>query len=227
MTDLSDFGVDVGDASSSESSETSDDATTTTSRQYRNGRCLAITTTGRRRCASPISRMNAAGEYCGTHGRQHDPWSIHDDPETLILVTGGIDALSLSDVDASEVDFDLEAVRDAVHAIHGLEDEPLTVTAEGLELPERFAEASRLIVRTPAKTVDSRLKGDADRSKVVQSVYPGDWDPDYLDGEGRTAKIRNDECLPGEGSPPKVGLLIAGGEQHWFPVEIQDGDRDD
>lgn len=225
MTDLSDFGVDVEDPASNEPAEASDDAST--SRQYRNGRCPAITTDGRRRCAAPVSRMKDADGYCGTHGRQHDPWSIHSDPETLILLTGRIDALSLSDVAPEAVDFDLDAVRNAVHAIHGLEERPLTVTEDGLELPQRFAEASRLIVRTPVKTVDSRLKGEYNQRQLVQTVRPGDWDPDYLDGEGRTAEIRNDECLPGEDSPPKVGLLVEGGEQHWFPVDIQDGDRDD
>lgn len=100
----------------------------------------------------------------------------------------------------------------------------LTVSEDGLWLPAEFAAASRLIIRTPTKTVDWRAKGEDANRRVHPSVTPADWDPDYLKGEGRTAEIRNDECLPGDDGVSRVGLLIAGtGEQHWFPVDIQDG----
>lgn len=106
------------------------------------------------------------------------------------------------------------------------EDEPLTITDDGMELPEKFAEASRLIIRTPTKTVDSRLQGNNTQRQMASMVRPKDYDPNYLSGDGRTAEIRNEECLPGDGVY-RVGLLIAGGEQHWFPVEIQERDSDE
>lgn len=87
MTDLSDFGVDV--------QEPQEDAHDEPERQEapgpnysRNGRCPALTTQERRRCRAPVSRMNDADGYCGTHGRANDPWSIHDEPAWLIRVTG-------------------------------------------------------------------------------------------------------------------------------------------
>ena len=104
-----------------------------------------------------------------------------------------------------------------------LEDEPLSVTEDGLWLPKRFAAASRLIVRTPTKTVDSRLKGDWDQRRLATGITVDDWDSDYLDGEGRTAKIRNEKCLP-DGDGPKVGLMIEGEDQRWFPVDVDGGE---
>jgi len=55
------------------------------------------------------------------------------------------------------------------------------------------------------------------------SVSPTTWDPDYLDAEDRTARIRNEECVPTEDRPPRVGLLIEGGRQWWFPIERAEG----
>jgi len=104
----------------------------------------------------------------------------------------------------------------------------LTVSEDGLWLPKEFAEASRLIIRTPTATIDSRPGDGGRNSRHHGMVTPDHWDEDYLAGEGRTAEIRNDECLAGEDGVPRAGLLIAGtGDQHWFPVDIEDGDRDD
>lgn len=113
-TDLTDFGLEEqanhADGGGGEDSSR---------RTYRNGRCPAISITTRKRCASSVSRMNAADGFCGVHGREHDPWTIHDDPEALVIVTGGLDCLSLDDLDESDVDFDLGLIRDALGAVDG------------------------------------------------------------------------------------------------------------
>jgi len=101
----------------------------------------------------------------------------------------------------------------------------LTVSDDGLWLPSTFAEASRLIIRTPTKTVDFRAKGSEVNRRIHPSVTAADWAEDYLAGENRTAKIRNERCLPGDDGQPMVGLLIEGGEQHWLAVDVQDGDQ--
>lgn len=87
MTDLSSFGggIDVDE----DEQEAESDEDQGRNRSYPNGRCPAITTDGRRRCRAPVSRMKASDGFCGTHGRASDPWSIHDDPDWLIRVTGG------------------------------------------------------------------------------------------------------------------------------------------
>lgn len=108
MTSLGDFGVDL---------DNSTDTNDSSGRTYRNGRCPAIAVGTRQRCKSPRSRMNAAEPFCGSHAREHEPWTIHDDPETLILVTGGLDALSLDDLEPEDVDFDLGRIREAVAAV--------------------------------------------------------------------------------------------------------------
>lgn len=124
----------------------------------------------------------------------------------------------------------------ADHVLVGLDDEcslcgrrpELTVSEDGLWLPTPFVQAHRIIIRTPTKTVDSRL-GEEARRRIHSGARAGDWDEGYLVGEGRTAEIRNDECLPeNNDGVPHVGLLIAGtGEQRWFPVELLDGGRDE
>lgn len=113
MTDLSDFGVDTPTADTP--TETPEE--NSGGRTYRNDRCPAISVGHRGRCKSPVSRMKSAGRFCGTHGRQHDPWTIDDDPEMLILLTGELDALSLDDPDPEDVDFDLGVIREAVAAV--------------------------------------------------------------------------------------------------------------
>lgn len=89
MTDLSDFGAGLNRESrfATEQSATST-GDNDSSKTYQNGRCPALTTGDRRRCRAPVSRMKAADGFCGTHGRQHDPLSIRDDPEWLIRATG-------------------------------------------------------------------------------------------------------------------------------------------
>jgi len=116
MSDLGDFGVDVQQASNE---EPADEKETETSREYRNGRCPAISVGKRRRCRAPVSRMNQARPFCGTHGRQYDPWTIEDSAEKLILITGRLDAMSLDELDQEDVDFDLDRIRDAVAAVGG------------------------------------------------------------------------------------------------------------
>jgi len=104
----------------------------------------------------------------------------------------------------------------------------LTVTEDdGLWLPTDHVEAARVIIRTPTATIDWRESGDEANRRWHPSVTPLDWDEDYLSGEGRTAKIRNEECLPeSHDGVPRVGLMIAGtGDQEWYPVEIEDGDQ--
>lgn len=115
MTDLSDFGVDVETTDPEPDQPDADEGDT--GRTYPNGRCPAIATSTRQRCAGNVSRMNAADGFCGVHRRERDPWTIHDHPEKLILVTGELDALSLDEVDPDAVDFDLARVRAAVRAV--------------------------------------------------------------------------------------------------------------
>ena len=86
MTDLSDFGVDVQEPDPVDGQ--GEEEPTSPSRSYPNGRCPAINRGDRLRCAAPVSRMKDADGFCGTHGRASDPWTIHDEPEWLIRVTG-------------------------------------------------------------------------------------------------------------------------------------------
>jgi len=87
MVDLSDFGVDVSEAEP-EPEDEGDRQEQPSPNYHRNGRCPAINFGDRQRCSSPISRMTDADGFCGTHGRANDPWTIHDEPEWLIRVTG-------------------------------------------------------------------------------------------------------------------------------------------
>jgi len=121
MSDLTDWGVDVEDEA-----ETVDETPAEESDigwSYPRGRCPAISTGSRKRCRSPVSRMQRAGDFCGVHGREDDPWTIYDGPETLILLTGELDALSLGDLAPEDVDFDLEQIRTAVEAVQEGADE--------------------------------------------------------------------------------------------------------
>ena len=103
-----------------------------------------------------------------------------------------------------------------------LEDEPLSVTEDGLWLPKRYAAAPCLIVRTPTKKVEYRLQGDWDQRRLAIGITVDDWDSDLFDGV-RTAKIRNKKCLP-DGDGPMVGLMIEGEDQRWFPVDVDGGE---
>lgn len=117
MSDLSDFGGGV-EATGDDVNDT-DDSEEAQRPTYRNGRCPAIAIGSRERCRSPISRMTDADGFCGTHGRYRDPWSIDDPVEKLILATGELDALSLDEVDAGAVDFDVKRIKRAVEAVDG------------------------------------------------------------------------------------------------------------
>ena len=101
---------------------------------------------------------------------------------------------------------------------------PIRVTEDGIHLPEAFRVADHVIIRAPTCTAESHLNG-VRRPQPFGMIHAGHWDRDYLDGEGRTAAIRNTECLPDEGGP-KVGLKIAGHAQHWVPVEVEFGSDD-
>lgn len=88
MSDLTDFGVDVADPEPETAEDEPESADDSPRREYRNGRCPAINVGDRHRCRAPVSRMKASDGFCGTHGRARDPWTIHDEPEWLIRVTG-------------------------------------------------------------------------------------------------------------------------------------------
>jgi len=210
MTDLSAFGggIDRSDAEAADASESSANRT----RSYPNGRCLGITTVGRR-CAAHAPEMDDT-DRCHTHRNQYDPVTIHDGPKRLIEATSRQVLCNL--------EFEDDRQRAILHRLVGIESEPLCVSEAGLWLPEQFRNADRLIIRTPVGTYDLRRTGDGERDAVYSSVSPTAWDPDYLDGEGRTARIRNEECVPTEDRPPRVGLLIEGGRQWWFPIERQE-----
>lgn len=87
MTDLSDFGVDVQEPEPEPAGEPEGQEQPGPN-YHRNGRCPAINRGDRQRCRAPVSRMNDADGFCGTHGRASDPWTIHDEPRWLIRVTG-------------------------------------------------------------------------------------------------------------------------------------------
>lgn len=219
MTDLSEFGVDVEAEESTEDTESSSTTGYGDSHQYRRGRCRAIAG-GTRRCRSPCSD----GDLCHTHGLEDDPLTIDSSPVRLVRWLGNVDGRSARcRALKGDGELDVDLIRTALHGLVGLEDEPLTVTEDGIHLPTRFAAASRLIIRTPTKTVDSRLKGDWDQRKLEPVVTVDDWDGDYLEGEGRTAEVRNEKCLP-DGDGPMVGLKIEGEDQRWFPVEAEGGE---
>jgi len=219
VTDLSEFGVDVEAEESTEDTESSSTTGYGDSHQYRRGRCRAIAG-GTRRCRSPCSD----GDLCHTHGLEDDPLTIDSSPVRLVRWLGNVDGRSARcRALKGDGELDVDLIRTALHGLVGLEDEPLTVTEDGIHLPTRFAAASRLIIRTPTKTVDSRLKGDWDQRKLEPVVTVDDWDGDYLEGEGRTAEVRNEKCLP-DGDGPMVGLKIEGEDQRWFPVEAEGGE---
>lgn len=212
MTNLSDFGGGVTDLA--EDDDTAEEKSGYGhDREYRKGRCRAISRSTNRRCRSPAGH-GVDDNYCanGSHNRP-------DGPLLSIELEDAVDRTELMIRESDNDDLDADLVRLALHAAVGIEDQPLTVTEEeGLWLPARFGDVGRLIVRSPVSTHDYRCEDGIGRS--VETVRPGHWDPDYLDGAGRTARIRNEECLPGDDGQPQVGLLVPGGQQHWFPVEF-------
>ncbi|MDF9748393.1 hypothetical protein [Natrinema salsiterrestre] len=210
MSDLSQFGGGI------EQSETgTEEGDSSDSRyKYKAGRCRGITNDGDR-CRASASE----GDLCYNHDLDDHCVTIDSDAITLIEWTSRTKFENLEDLDVDE-----DLIREAVHNVVGLRGRPLPVYEEGIWLPQRFCEADQLIVRTPAKTTDSRRTGDEPQRRISSLATADDWDPDYLVGEGRTAEIRNEECLPGEDGVPKIGLKIAGEEQRWFPVEIEGGE---
>ena len=211
MTDLSAFGGGVND-NKDEGADASESSVART-RSYPNGRCPGITTDGMR-CGAHAPDADGT-DRCYTHRNQYDPITIHGGPKRLIEAT--------SRQVWRDLDFEDDRQRAILHRLIGIESEPLHVSEAGLWLPERFRQADRLIIRTPVGTHDLRRMGNGEWDAVYPSVSPTAWDPDYLDGEARTARIRNEECLPTEDRPPRVGLLIEGGRQWWFPIERTDG----
>ena len=96
---------------------------------------------------------------------------------------------------------------------------PIRVTPDGIHLPEAFRVADHVVIRAPTCTAEVQVRGTRIQQPFPR-IHAGYWDADYLDGGGRTAAIRNLECLPDEDGP-KVGLKIAGHAQHWVPVEVE------
>lgn len=216
MTDLSQFGGGIEQPETDDEIGESD--RTSSDRAYKNARCRGITNDGHR-CAAPASHMWGAESLCGVHSGSNSRVTIDSDPISLIEATSRKLFMNLGDLDVDE-----DLIRQAVHNIYGLEERALPVYEDGIWLPRQYCEADHIIVRAPAKTGESRLRGNVPRSRISPIVSAGDWDSDYLEGEGRTAAIRNEECLPGEDGTPQVGLKIAGKEQRWFPVEIKGGE---
>ncbi|ADD07740.1 virus protein phiCh1-VP79 (plasmid) [Natrialba magadii ATCC 43099] len=254
MTNLTDFGVEVGDAPTGEPDpqpETDPEPSEEPSTGYPNGRCPAIAN-GTRRCQNPVSRMNSAGDYCGTHANQAGPVSIDSHPELLVRWLGNVDGRSArcraiqgngerctndvgpleyfcgmhEDVDCEMVDdldddeLDVELIRTALHTVAGLEDEPLTVSEDGIWLPEMYRMPSNIVIRTPTATHQATSSGDGWRKAVYPLVNVEDWDSENLEPEEGTDELRNPECVE---DGPKVGLKVYGGDQRWFPVEIVNG----
>ena len=211
MTDLSAFGGGV-DRSDTETADASESSVART-RSYPNGRCPGVTTEGLR-CAAHAPEPDDT-DRCHTHRNQYDPVTIHDGPKQLIEAT--------SRTQWKNLEFKDKRQRAILHRLVGIESEPLPVSEAGLWLPERFRNADRLIIRAPTATVDSRISGEEPRDAKFGSVRAAHWDPVYLNDEGRMARIRNEGCLPTEDRPPRVGLLIEGGQQWWFPIERAEG----
>lgn len=251
MSDLSQFGGGI-DQPETETGGSDDQSTEKSRYKYSAGRCRSIAAGGRR-CRSSASEGDLCYMHAQQHdpitidsGPEVLIWrtgkttvaqcrALQLDDErcpngcgALELCCGvhrdtNADLVPREELDEDELD--VESIRRVVHNLVGLGHEPLPVYEDGLWLPQRHAEADHLIVRAPTKTADSRCTGDEPRRRISPLVSAGDWDPDYLEGEGRTAEIRNEECLPGEDEGPKVGLKIAGESQRWFPVEIKGEQR--
>lgn len=212
MTDLAQFGGGIEQAENDDEESSSSDSRY----KFKAGRCRGITNDGDR-CRGSASE----GDLCYYHDLDDHCVTIDSDPVTLIERASGKLFENLGELNVDE-----DLIRGVVHNLVGLEDEGLPVYEDGFWLPERYTRASWLIIRTPTKTARSHRTGTEPRRRISSLATADDWDPDYLEGEGRTAEIRNEECLPGDDGVPKIGLKIAGEDQRWFPVEIQGGDRD-
>jgi hypothetical protein len=216
MSDLTDFGGGVEQVD--ESDDHTDDASETTDRSYPNGRCPAIAVGSRQRCRAPVSRMKAADGFCGTHGRQRDPWTIHDEPEELILITGELDALSLADLDPDDADFDLDWIRQAVAAVtDGVPDsdllpDELHVTESGLWIPPTLRSfTSQVVFRTPKATIQHFESGGGDLDAYYGLIDESDFGP--VD-ELRDPK--NPDL-----APDRVSIKPQGEEPLTFTVDLE------
>ena len=223
MTDLGDFGFDVGEPEEERENDKNEPETGSSNPKYRTGRCRALTTDGTR-CSSAIAGENIsddAPDLCHMHESQSIVRTIDADPVTLIEGTSRTMFDNLDDLDVDE-----QLIREAAHAIHGLDDMPITVTDEGVILPYRFARASKLVIRTPTKTVQMTSRGE---DRAVESLHFVVADRDDWDVEEGTAQIRNERCLPSQSPSDQysIGLKIFGHEQEWYPVEFESGDRNE
>lgn len=223
MADLSEFGaglenVETNESRSNEKEEEEEEAPSSTGkscsqrRSYPNGRCRGISTGERRRCRSPQLKASGTG-LCNHHHFRHQSITIDDDPIKLIQYTSGTQFEDLADRDG----LDFLQIQEALHAAIGLENHPIRVREDGVVLPRKYATADRIIMRAPTKTVDSRIRGTD--TYVHSAIRAADYDSAYLDGDGRTVRIRNEACLEGA-LAPKIGLKIPTEPQEWYPVEI-------
>ncbi|MFA1612032.1 hypothetical protein [Halobellus rubicundus] len=220
MSDLTDFGGGVEQPDDHD--DHTDDASETAGRSYPNGRCPAIAVGSRKRCRAPVSRMKAAGEFCGTHGRQRDPWTIHDDPEKLILITGELDALSLADLNPDGVDFDLDRIRQAVAAVtddipaSDLLPDELHVTESGLWIPPALRSfTSQVVFRTPRSTIQHFESGSGGLDAYYGLIDESDFGP---------ADEFRDPKNP-ELAPDRVSIKPQGEESLTFSVDLEGDDE--
>lgn len=206
MSDLSAFG---GGIDQPDTDDTADEQTESRYK-YSAGRCRAIKKTSGERCRGSASE----GDLCYYHDQDDDPVTIDSDPITLIEWT----SRTLFE-NFDELDVDHERIRAALHGAVGLEDEPLPVYDEGIWLPARYREADAIVLRAPAITINTM---DTPPRRPIFSLVDAD---DWIVHDDR--RVRNERCLPGEDDTPTVGLKIHGEDQRWFPVDIQEADRDD
>lgn len=214
MTDLGDFGVDVDEP---EEQETDDKPEKSSNPEYRTGRCRAITVGGDR-CSGSIAGRNISDDdpgLCHMHDIQHRVRTIDDTPMSLIEATSRTPWDRLD-----ELDVNADRIRMAVHAIHGLEDMPIVVSEEGVSLPHRHAAADKLVIRTPAMTVQSMFPGD---QNVRPNPFPSVGRKEWEDVEPDSEELRNSKCLTSDQNTEQfsIGLKIFGREQEWYPVRFR------
>ena len=214
MADLGDFGVDVDDPDEQESD---DESEASSNPEYRTGRCRAITFQGNR-CSGSVAGRNISDDdpdLCHMHDIKHSVRTIDDSPVDLIEATSRKFFDNLDDLDV-----DADRIRMAVHAIHGLEDMPITVSEKGVVLPHRHAAADKLVIRSPTTTVQSRFRGD---QNVRPNPFPIVGRKEWEDEEPGSEELRNPKCLTSDqnSSECSIGLKIFGHEQEWYPVQFR------
>lgn len=90
---------------------------------------------------------------------------------------------------------------------------PLTLTKEGLEIPERYQDVQKMTVRTPSTTIDvssgfSSMVDD-DRCKLIQPAH-------FQTEDDEDKEIKNPDL-----SPDKVLLKPYGEDAEEFTVEVE------